>query len=561
MLFVFKNLVSDEHMLALQVGDRAVYGEMSSYFYEGLLACRIERLSGGFGFEGSAPPFATMGDDQCPMKLTPAQTTWVRHNTHAFRSLLVHWGDISNTRGDKQNTVDRIRAMIEERNHPSPRTHIYHKRTYRADYPTNFSNARECNKVIGLGMRQSMVDLDSDAFDDAIMELKDAGYQTILKRMFDRLAGVLQAQGIYTRLTLCDCGCIAASDDTQSVFCGRRDSQTWCESCTQDARWCEDTEDYRNDEYAYEHGDGNYYSYEEETDEDEDEPEPNRAMSYSTNALSHVHPDTSIICAPFGEFTMGIELEMTSGDAHMHDAIEDVRDQLGESYCIIKEDGSLPNNGFEIVTAPRGLFEHTAKFKAWNIDAAYRAWDIGKCGMHVHIDSRAFTRLTIGKFIMFINDANNTDFIRKIAGRHPAQDNQAAHYCRAEDQAALETPIKAIKFKDADRYYMVNMQNLQGAESRRLGFKDKFDRGSYNTVELRIFRASLKKERLLAQIEFAHAVVFFCRASSYRELNGVSFLKWLKTTDNRYPHLSDWFGIRRPKQQAKEIACTDAVEA
>jgi hypothetical protein len=80
-------------------------------------------------------------------------------------------------------------------------------------------------------------------------------------------------------------------------------------------------------------------------------------------------------------------------------------------------------------------------------------------------------------------------------------------------------------------------------------------------VELRIFRASLKKERLLAQIEFAHAVVFFCRASSYRELNGTSFLKWLKTTDNRYPHLSDWFGIRRPKQEAKEIACTDAVEA
>lgn len=559
MLFVFKSLLDNQQVLALQIGERAVCGTIEMAFYEAMMSCGTESFVGSYGYAGSAPPFVTMGDDQCPVALTPAQTTWVRHNTKAYRSLLAGWTD-AYASGDRQNIAERIRVMIEERNHPSPRMHTFHGRTYRVDYPSNYRAAKTCNAVFGVAMRKSIADGDPDAFDDAVEELDDAGHAVTVKRMFSKLSEVLGDHGIYTRMTLCDCGCVASIDSTHSVYCGRRSTETWCESCLVDARWCEDTEDYRNSDYAYEHGDGNYYSYEEEQEE-EDEPEPSRAMSYSTNALRHVHPDTSIICAPFGEFTMGIELEITSGSTNVSDAIEDVRDQLGESYCIIKEDGSLPSNGFEIVTAPRGLPEHLAKFKSWNIDAAYRAWDVGQCGMHVHIDSRAFTRLTIGKFIMFINDANNRDFIRKIAGRHPALDNQAARYCRAEDQGAMDTPIKAIKGKDADRFFMVNMQNLKEEESRRLGFKDKFDSGKYNTVELRIFRASLKKERLLAQIEFAHAVVFFCRASSYRELNGTSFLKWLKTTDNRYPHLSDWFGIRRPKQEAKEIACIDAVEA
>jgi hypothetical protein len=90
-----------------------------------------------------------------------------------------------------------------------------------------------------------------------------------------------------------------------------------------------------------------------------------------------------------------------------------------------------------------------------------------------------------------------------------------------------------------------------------------YDSGRYNTVELRIYRASLKKERLLAQLEFTHAAVMFCRVASMRDLDGVSFLKWLKTTDNRYPHLADWYGVRRrptaKNAEPTEIKCEDAV--
>jgi len=55
----------------------------------------------------------------------------------------------------------------------------------------------------------------------------------------------------------------------------------------------------------------------------------------------------------------------------------------------------------------------------------------------------------------------------------------------------------------------------------------------------------------------------FCLVASMRDLDGVSFLKWLKTTDNRYPHLADWYGVRR-RPTAKgaepaEVKCEDAV--
>jgi hypothetical protein len=113
---------------------------------------------------------------------------------------------------------------------------------------------------------------------------------------------------------------------------------------------------------------------------------------------------------------------------------------------------------------------------------------------------------------------------------------------------------------------MVNMCNLGSREAKRLGLSmDNSYNGKYNTVELRIFRASLKKERLLAQIEFTHAAVMFCRVASWRDLNGTSFVKWLKTVAGQYPALTKWYGVRNVHTSIPTViapaqdTCTDAV--
>ena len=366
-------------------------------------------------------------------------------------------------------------------------------------------------------------------------------------------------------ITHCDCGHYEDSDNTHSV---RND--TWCDSCYDDnAVYVEDQDEYwpRDDAYYCE-SDDNYYSYERTDDDDDDDEDPDDTpiMSYSTNVLRVLDYPSGITSSHFGEFTMGIELEMTSGDHDTNESAESVRSRLGNAYCIIKSDGSLPHNGFEVVTSPQGLALHIDKFKNWIIDPAYRAWNTGKCGMHVHIDSRAFTQLTLGKFLMFINSSGNVDFIRKIAGRHPSVDDQARSYCAAEHQSILTNPKKAVKGKSGERYRMVNMCNLGGREAQRLGLSmDNSYNGKYNTVELRIFRASLKKERLLAQIEFTHASVMFCRVASWRDLNGTSFVKWLKTVAGQYPALTKWYGVRNVHTSTPTViapamdTCTDAV--
>lgn len=359
--------------------------------------------------------------------------------------------------------------------------------------------------------------------------------------------------------------------NTSEVNIGRGRYRSYCQCCVEDNDVVVETYDtgilMLRDEAHYCDNNEEWYEHEPEDqyddDNEESEQDANHLMSYSTNVLDLLSKDESFETSAFGEFHMGVELELATNGS-VSEAVLDLRNQLGEDYIICKSDGSLPHGGIEIVTAPRGLVDHIARFKAWEVSSEYRAWNTGKCGMHVHIDSRAFTRMTLGKFIVFINAEKNAEFIRKIAGRHPHIDTQAQSYCAAEGQQVLDNPSKALKGKSTNRYYMVNTTCLRRAEAERLGVQCVGER-TFNTIELRIFRASLKKERLLAQIEFTHAAIMFCRIASMRDLDGVSFLKWLKATDNRYPHLSDWYGIRRragAKNSAPaEITCTDVTPA
>ena len=423
-----------------------------------------------------------------------------------------------------------------------------------SDYQAALQTYADLGKLV----REAIRDDDADALEEFFIEGNVHENYFSTRRTFDSIYEALRAKRVGFHISYCDCGHFEHDHDTHDVR-----GDTWCESCfNDDAVYVEDRDEYwpRDDAYWSENEEA-YYSY--DRDEDDDDSDPSELMDYSTNVLDHLSKDASIKSSPHGEFLMGIEFEMVT-TGRVRGAVTDVRDQLGVNYCVCKYDGSLSDGGLEVVTAPRGLPEHIKRFKGWTVHSDYRAWDRKCCGMHIHIDSHAFTQMTLGKFIMFINDAGNTDFIRKIAGRHPNRDDQARTYAAAEDQEVLTNPSKAVKGKSYERYRMVNLQNLSVRESRRLGFGTRFDEGRYDTVELRIFRASLKKERLLAQIEFTHAAVMFCRVASWRELNQSNFLKWLKgSAVGLYPHLSDWYGVRRrvsPCLTGKQSTCQDQPE-
>ena len=441
---------------------------------------------------------------------------------------------------------------------------VYHRNTFNLTHSwdlTRYKQAKKQNAELAKLVRDTLKTDNSSELCTFIIDNEDS----ISHSTFRNIANMLDYKAISFDVRITDCDHFELDDEIRHL--GRRGDTVVCRACFEnEVEHCENGDYYDYRDNLYEHNDGYYYSYEEEDDDDYDgdsdsnEEHPDQLMSYNTNVLHILEPDHSIISSIHGDFRMGVELEFVGrGDSYneINASVADVRNQLGESYCVCKSDGSLPQGGIEIVTAPRGLAEHIKRFKAWDIHSSYRAWDTGRCGMHIHIHSKAFTALTLGKFIMLVNAEGNADFIRKIAGRHPLRDTQARDYCASESQDILDNPNHAIKGKASSRYRMVNCENMTRSERNRLGLQCEIHK-PYDTVELRIFKASLKKERLLAQIEFTHALVMFCRVASWKDLTGDSFKKWLKTTRNAYPHLADWYGIRR-RAGAKNSAPTEGT--
>jgi hypothetical protein len=314
---------------------------------------------------------------------------------------------------------------------------------------------------------------------------------------------------------------------------------------------------YHRDNLYYWESDEEYHTeHEPEPDDDDeyyddgDDGDGDRLLGYSTNVMRHLLVDGSFDTSAHGDFHMGVELETMLTSGERDGKIRDVRAELGRDYLVAKQDGSLQSSGYpnaqgiEWVTRPTSLTTHVAKFGGWHKSSGdLVAWNAGCCGMHVHIDSRAFTATSLGKLLQFFNKEDNVDFIRAVAGRHPDRDRQADNYagrdCRAQD---TDTPLKALEGKNCNRYVMVNLTNLDGREAQRL--RAPTTGGSSNTVEIRVYRASMRRERLLSQLEFTHALVMFCRESSYRRLSGADFKKWLAGNTHAYPNLAGFLDVR-----------------
>lgn len=388
---------------------------------------------------------------------------------------------------------------------------------------------------------------------DLVDELRDNWHYLKYREATDLLLRNLR-DDFNACLTRCDCGHVEHDDD-QYVTAG---GTTYCRDCGHDELEYVGGEYHHREDLYYWESDGEYHLDPEPDDDGEDDD--CSLLQVWGASCSYLDHDKSFTPSPIGDFTMGVELEVEVRDTYdtsrsevirdCHDYFNDPR-TLGE-YAMFKRDGSLSDSrGFEIVTAARRLHDHIGMFMDWEPENL-TSWSSGTCGMHVHIDSRAFTALSLGKFLMFYNDGRNMDIIRRVAGRHPLRDSQARSFANTLDQKDVANPAKVKKGAGTHRYRIVNLTNLSGAEQERLKQPAQRDsKGSYSTVEVRIFRGTLKKERLLAQIEFAHASVMFCRVTSWNELNEREFLKWLRANASGYKNLAQFLDVAPPPKVDK----------
>ena len=348
-----------------------------------------------------------------------------------------------------------------------------------------------------------------------------------------------------------DCGHAEVSNETVADSRGNY----YCRTCQQElVETVEGDLLHREDAYYWD-GEWRSISEEEAYDDDAEEDGLLEPWGISCSCLAH---DRSFTSSPYGDFTLGFELELEAEYGRRGEILQDLEDNLNQSvrYVMFKEDGSLgERTGFEIVSAARRLKDHQEFLSEFYPYSTFYAKAEDHCGLHVHIDSRAFTALTLGKFMLFFNDPNNADFLKFVAGRHPLFNDSARGY------AAMHTPINdedggplplnpaTIKHHAGhSRYKMINLTNLSEKEQDRLlAHAERDCKGNYSTVEVRLFASTSKKEKLLMRLEFVHAAVVFCREAGFAQLTAKGFTDWINQPRNFkiYPNLMKKLGIER----------------
>lgn len=228
---------------------------------------------------------------------------------------------------------------------------------------------------------------------------------------------------------------------------------------------------------------------------------------------------------------MGFELEVEASYANSrYDGANRMNEILGkQDRGFLKSDGSL-EDGFEIVTQPHTLSAYMEDFPWTAIaelrDEGFRSWDTDTCGFHIHISRKAFGwssdddfnkgkyEAHLLRFTKLIYD-NQRHVSRYVAGRNS---NRWAAYT---DKGNLTRKIKT-GYQSNSRYSAVNVANR-------------------DTIEIRVFKGSLRVERLKAYIQFVHSITQYTRvlhvSPNENNLLWRKYTGWLRKNEQEYPEL------------------------
>ena len=235
-----------------------------------------------------------------------------------------------------------------------------------------------------------------------------------------------------------------------------------------------------------------------------------------------------------GQYYLGFELEVEARNESRYVGAEIAQDILG-SHAYMKDDGSL-SDGFEIVTHPHTLEAYKKDFN-WDFipklkREGFRSWNTDTCGLHVHVSRTAFgtgespwgrsnrDQLILKRqahelrFMKLIYD--NQRQVERIAGR------AGNHYATFQDKGKLVPKLKYGN-QTSGRYSAINTEND-------------------STLEVRVFKGSLRVERVMSALEFVAASVEYTRdlkvTAKNQALSWLRFTAYVSENMETYPNLA-----------------------
>jgi hypothetical protein len=203
-----------------------------------------------------------------------------------------------------------------------------------------------------------------------------------------------------------------------------------------------------------------------------------------------------------------------------------------EAHFHLERDGSIPDYGFELVSAPHTLAEHASY--GWKAVTGamsgngLRSHDTGgRCGLHVHVSRNFFSAEDLVRLDLFV--LKNRTFWEKVARR--TQVHYAAFTLKAPSDLG-----KAV----GGRYAAINFCPEK-------------------TVEFRLFRGTLNYRTLMATLELVDGV---CRWIKTQDSETVcrnesaidAFVAWLRDGGTTYARAVEYIALRRAFTDANDGA-------
>jgi hypothetical protein len=230
----------------------------------------------------------------------------------------------------------------------------------------------------------------------------------------------------------------------------------------------------------------------------------------------------------------GVELEVDRGgkDGDNAKTLLDTANYRDE-HIYIKSDGSI-DDGFEIVSHPMTLDYHINNMD-WHcimhdcIRMGYRSHQTSTCGLHVHIGRKELGKTVseqeevISKIMYFIEHHWNE--MVKFSRRSEYSINRWAARYGYENNA--KDILDKAKSGTNGRYAAVNICN-------------------YNTVEIRIFRGTLKYTSFIATLQMVDVICDVAFSMSEYDLHKLSWSEFVSNIDkSKYPELIQYLKERK----------------
>ena len=221
------------------------------------------------------------------------------------------------------------------------------------------------------------------------------------------------------------------------------------------------------------------------------------------------------------EYYRGLEVEL---ETNINDNVLEVLRNTDSSLFRFEEDGSL-QSGFEIITAPmsRLFWNQVGYFKLERLITDLknvsnpRAWDTGRCGLHIHfnrVEVSSEAQKILKRFMV-----ENHNFIAKISGR------DEFGYCKKPTYEDYDLDCSGELY-NYSRYLTLNF--------------------TPGTIEFRFWRGTLKTENIKYSVQFTEDLIRFAEFATEHDIepSESNFIKYL--TANR-PELHDFKNERRAR--------------